>query len=355
MDITNQVNTIVQTILNKIQDEVQSEVVSLIQQQVSDQVAKIDVVALFNASFASSIKNGTFTFPENSIPLSSVDYTGLTISGDDVKGGIITNFGSTGIDDKATSCQLTVMDSTTVVENNLLTKDLTVKGSVLIEGNMNITGTLDESSPMYQKLLNSTTTLVRSSFNDQVFASYADAVFAKIKQQGVDIPRLLVNGQSIVEGGVLNSAIISSSLKSVGSLNQLEVTGESFLAGTLYVSNKRIGVNTTQPEQAFSLWDQEVEIGFGKKADNTAVFGTPRSQTLILSSNGKPNLTLNSDGSVVAQTFQVGNVNMSSSATPPSDNQPKGSIVFNENPNLGGPLGWVSLGAGNWANFGILD
>jgi hypothetical protein len=355
MDITNQVNTIVQSILNKIQEEVQVEVVELIQKQVADQVAKIDVVALFNASFANSIKNGTFTFPEGSIPLSSVNHTGLALSGNDVKGGIIENFGSTGIDDKATSCQLTILDSTTVVENNLLTKDLTVKGTVNIEGNMNITGTLDESSPLYQKLINNTTTAVRTSFSEQVFAGYANMVFDQIKLKGVDIPRLSVNGQSIVEGGVLNAAIIGSSLKSVGSLNQLEVTGESYMAGTLYTSNKRVGINTTQPEQAFSLWDQEIEIGFGKKTDNVGIFGTPRAQTLVISSNNKQNLTINPDGSVTAAKMQIGNVTISSSATPPSDNQPKGAIVFNENPSLGGPLGWVSLGNSNWANFGIVD
>jgi len=29
--------------------------------------------------------------------------------------------------------------------------------------------------------------------------------------------------------------------------------------------------------------------------------------------------------------------------------------VFNSNPSLGGPLGWVSLGDARWANFGIID
>jgi len=29
--------------------------------------------------------------------------------------------------------------------------------------------------------------------------------------------------------------------------------------------------------------------------------------------------------------------------------------VFNANPTLGGPLGWVSLGDARWANFGLVD
>lgn len=355
MDINTHVNSIVQTIINNIQEEVQAEVVGLIQKQVADQVAKIDVVAMFNASFATSIANNNFTFPEGSIPLSAVDTTGLGLSGNDVKGGIIENFGSTGIDDKATSCQLTIMDTATVVENNLLTKDLTVKGTVTIEGNMNITGTVDEGSPFYAKLVNTTTNNVRNSFDSSVFASYSDVVFQQISAKGIDLQRLSLNGQQIIEGSTLNSFITNSNLQTVGTLKQLEVTGESLFAGTLYTSNKRVGINTLQPDQALSLWDQEIEIGFGKKSDNVAIMGAPRAQTLIISSNGKQNLVLNTDGSVATPRLTVNNVTFTSSPTPPSDNQAKGTIVFNENPSVGGPLGWVSLGAGNWANFGIID
>ena len=46
---------------------------------------------------------------------------------------------------------------------------------------------------------------------------------------------------------------------------------------------------------------------------------------------------------------------LDSSETPPTDDQPMGTIVFNSNPSLGGPLGWVSLGGARWANFGIID
>jgi hypothetical protein len=41
--------------------------------------------------------------------------------------------------------------------------------------------------------------------------------------------------------------------------------------------------------------------------------------------------------------------------SPPNFVSDRGHIVFNANPNVGGPLGWVCLGAANWANFGIID
>ena len=51
----------------------------------------------------------------------------------------------------------------------------------------------------------------------------------------------------------------------------------------------------------------------------------------------------------------IGDISIGSSDTPPNNNQPKGTILFNSNPSLGGPMGWVSLGDARWANFGIID
>ena len=62
-----------------------------------------------------------YNFPEKSIPLSSVDLSNLVITGDQVVGGIIKNFSSTGIDDRATQCQITILDTHTIIEQPILT------------------------------------------------------------------------------------------------------------------------------------------------------------------------------------------------------------------------------------------
>jgi hypothetical protein len=144
-------------------------------------------------------------------------------------------------------------------------------------------------------------------------------------------------------------------LQTVGQLKELQVQGESLLSQTLYTTNKRVGINTIEPAQALSVWDQEIEIGFGKKENNTAVIGTPRSQTLIVGSNGKNNLTLTPDGATTVNRINMGSMSFTVGDMPPGDNQPRGAIVFNSNPSLGGPLGWVSLGDARWANFGVID
>ena len=67
-----------------------------------------------------------FVFPDNSIPASSLKFDNFKISGDHIQGGIISSFSSVGIDDRATQVAVTILDEVTVVENNLVTKDLTI-------------------------------------------------------------------------------------------------------------------------------------------------------------------------------------------------------------------------------------
>jgi hypothetical protein len=247
------------------------------------------------------------------------------------------------------------MDEATVAENNFITKDLTVKGTAVVEGDLVVTGSIPENSPMYVKIINNVTNNVRSSLDQNVFKGYADLVFSQIKENGLDLNKITMGGQEVVSGSNLSNSITYSNLQHVGVLRDLQTSGESLLSQTLYTTNKRVGINTIEPSQALSLWDQEIEIGFGKQSSNTAVIETPRNQRLVLSSNGRNNIILESDGSVEVQTLKVGSMTITTSATPPSTNQPKGSIVLNENPTLGGPMGWVSLGDARWANFGVID
>ena len=250
---------------------------------------------------------------------------------------------------------MTIRDDVTVVENNLLTKDLTVKGTTTIEGDLNVTGEIPESSAMFIKFVDAATNNVRSSLDQVVFDTYADMVINTIKKDGLDLNKIKLNGEDIINGVNLSNAITSSNLQKVGQLTELQVRGETLLGETLYVSGKRVGINTIEPSQVFSIWDQEIEIGFGKKTTNVALINVPRNQTLIISTNDKNNLTLLPDVSVTVNRINLVSLSMSSSDKPPMDNQDRGTIVFNSNPNLGGPLGWVSLGDARWANFGIID
>ena len=71
------------------------------------------------------------------IPRSSLLLNENDISGDLIDGGTITNFGSTGIQDKATKQSLVVEDDKITVKNisvETVTGDFTVRGDVKIYG-----------------------------------------------------------------------------------------------------------------------------------------------------------------------------------------------------------------------------
>jgi hypothetical protein len=326
-----------------------------VQSTVNQKIGEVDFNALFNSALASAVKTDQLEFPDSSISGRAIDTRDLKISGNNVTSGIITDFGSTGIDDKATACQLSIFDETTVIENNLLTKDLTVKGTATIEGDLVVTGTVPENSAMFLVLVDKVSTRVRTGLNEDLFDGYAALVSKRILENGLDLNRITLNGEEIVNGGNLSNKITFSNLQRVGTLHELRVSGESLLSQTLYTTNKRIGINTMEPAQALSIWDQEVEIGFGKRTTDTAVIDVPRRQSLLISVNNKNNIKLTPDGGTVVNSLQIGGTVIGSGNTPPNYDASQGTVIFNSNPQLGGPLGWVSLGGARWANFGFVD
>lgn len=353
--IESSMSTRVEELAQNLYTTVQNKSVDIATNTINSYVSKIDFYDLCQTTLLTAMTNSTFTFPKDSIPAAAVQKNGFILSGDNIVGGIIKNFGSTGIDDKATDCRLTILDEITVVENNLLTKDLTVKGSTIIEGDLTVSGSVDATSPFYLNLVTDATNNIRTGLNAELFQSFSDILFQQIRTHGLDLTKLTFGGKTIIDGQSLNNEITQSNLQKVGTLRELQVTGEVLLSQSLYTTTKRVGVNTIEPSQALSVWDEEIEVGIGKLSNNKAVIGTPRSQTLVVSSNGKDNLVLTPDGAVEMNTIKLGHVSLASSLTPPADTRPKGAIVFNANPSVGGPLGWVSLGNAQWANFGIID
>ena len=335
--------------------QVQSNSIQLANDTIQQQVNAINFQELCQSALITAIQSNRFSFPEASVPGVAVDVDTLRLSGENIVGGIVKSFGSTGIDDKATACQLSIFDDVTVVENNLLIKDLTVKGTATIEGDLVVTGRVPEDSGMFVNLVDSVSLRVKNGLNHDVFSGFSDLVFNQIRENGLDLNKITLNGTEVVSGGNLSNNITFSNLQRVGTLSELRVGGESLLSQTLYTTNKRVGVNTVEPAHALSVWDQEIEFGFSKRETNVAVFETPRNQRLVISTNGKNNLVLMPEGGVVVDKITIGATTLSSASVPPNYDAPHGVIVFNSSPTIGGPLGWVSLGGARWANFGFID
>jgi hypothetical protein len=85
------------------------------------------------------------------------------------------------------------------------------------------------------------------------------------------------------------------------------------------------------------------------------MIGTVRNQDLIITSNNKKNLVCKGDGSVQVENLIVGTVPMTSASAIPTANMPLGTIVWNDKPEIGKSIGWVSLGGARWAKFGTIE
>lgn len=232
------------------------------------------------------------------------------ISGDQIQGGIIKEFGSTGIDDRATNCVLTLMDDTTVIENNLLTQDLTVQGQLTVKG------TVDEDSEMFKQITR--------------------AVVAKIPAPKIATAPAVPDPNA-------------------GLLPKLQVEGNSYLTRTLYVTEGRIGINTINPVAAFTLVEDEVGFTISKLRTETAHLSAPGLLSLVISANYKEQITLKPNGETIVKELTIGKTRIVTNDSKPMESAPKGTIVLNSNPESGAPIGWVSLGIGKWHGFGTIE
>jgi hypothetical protein len=344
--ITNHVN-------KSLIDQATAQITNYIGQKLTHIDLREAIQSVIRTSLGDTLTAGSF--PDASIPHTSIDFKGFKITGDAINGGIIKQFGSVGIEDRASRVALTLMDQASAFEGAIWAPSALIKGNVTIDGTLTVNGDVATDTPVFLKLVNQTSEAVRADLNTELFAGFSDVLFDKIRDDGLDLDKITQNGREVVAGNRLGYHITDTNIQRVGVLNDLQTSGENLFVDTLYVTQKRIGVNTMDPTWVLTIWDEEVEIAVSKLKQDTGYINTPRNQRLILGSNNKENLVLNPDGSVDIDNLRVGNVPMSSATAIPNYNSITGTIVWNESPSPGGAVGWVCLGGTRWAKFGIIE
>ena len=341
------------TFVKQLQEQIAKQVTA----DVAHKLAQIDIQSqvrnYVKEQLTGLIQN--VNVPDASIPGTAISLDKFLVTGDNVIGGIIKNFGSTGIQDSATNCQVTILDEATVIENKLLTKELEVKGNLTVDGDLILTGEIPTSSPFYKDLVQHAAGLLKLSMDGQFFLQYADKVFDKIRLDGIDLTKLTLGGNEILSGNKLGYFITDTNIQRVGELRSLTVNGDANLSATLFSRNKRVGINTEEPSGALAVWDEECEIVTRKLRKDVAIIGSVRNQRVILSSNSKENLTLETDGSVSVPSINIGQIQIGSAIECPSYDAKRGLVLFNALPDFGKPVGWVSLGNARWAAFGVIQ
>jgi hypothetical protein len=351
--VQQRVEAVTDTVVNGIEAECRKTSLERIRHRINNEM---DINKLVKEVLSSELESKItqLNFPEKSIPAEAIEFKGLQLTGDNITGGIIKNFGSLGIQDLSKDVQLTLLDEAVVIENNVVTLGLQVKGTTVLEGDVVINGNVPPESQFYSSLISNAVDGVKNSMNQEFFGDYATVIFDRIRQEGLDLNRITLNGTEVITGNKLNYGITDTNITRVGMVKDLQTAGETYLSEVLYVGKNRVGINTLEPANSLSVWDQEVELGMGKRSRDVGWIGTTRRQDFILSANNQDNLTLKQDGTVSVQRLQVNKINLISVASTPNNNEPRGTVAFNENPAPGQPIGWVSLGNGAWAKFGIV-
>ena len=352
--VDRKIDSVSNIVIKNIEDEARTLATNLVQQRL---YSGLDLKNIVREAAADEIHRvlQDFTFPARSIPVVALQSEDLVVSGNQIKGGTIEKFSSTGIDDRSTQVQMTVMDQGVVVENRIISMGLEVKGTTVFDGDVVINGDIPEHSAIYKKILDHTVVKTREELNQELFEGYSAVLFDNIRKEGLDLDKITIEGKEIIKGNQLGYSISDSNIQRLGLLQDLRVGGEADIFETLHVTKGRIGVNTRDPSNAFSVWDQEVELGMGKRERDVGYIGTPRGQRLVVGAGKNDNLVLDSDGSVKVKSLDVDGIRFMSVDSAPNFAAPVGVIAWNRKPAPGASIGWVSLGNAVWSKFGILS
>jgi len=257
------------------------------------------------------------------------------------------NFSTNGISDQASQIQLTVMDDATVIENQLVCKNLQVVDTALIK-DLTVTGSINTDNRSWNELAQA----ISQRTLDQLDETWQDRLISQvcehIQEQGINFENVKIQDEPLITGNTLCNAITDTNIQKLGHLRSLQVRGEAHIHDTVSVVNRRMGINTATPESALSVWDEEVAVIIGKHQAKQAYVGTSRDQSLALGVNRQPQIEIDVSGLTRIKKLQVGLHKISHDTQVPGYSGTRGDIVFNSNPGPDRVFAWVCLGAHKW-------
>ena len=258
-----------------------------------------------------------------------------------------------GIQDQATEVELSVLPKTVVVENRLVAKNLQVLESTSIDGTLTIRdlvvrGTINTDNRSWDELVERTKKRTLDSINQQWRQDLVQQVLELSRTQGIDFQDVTIDGSALISQGVLSPEIRDSSLVRLGTLKSLEVSGTADLASTLKVNNKRVGINTQNPEMALTIWDDETTVQAGKLSKDKAYIGTARKHDLVIGINRDPAIEIDSQGLVTVGQFRIDRFRISHAADVPGWSGTRGDLVINHDPKPDRAFAWICLGGFRW-------
>lgn len=325
---------------NELQIALSQYVQTAVTNEINKALRKFNLTDTVKNQVRESVKDSlvSFEFPDRAIPTEAIDWNDFKMNVS-MLSGKHQNFTSTGIEDNATDIRLKIEDGGVIVHSihaeharvarveadTIETDELTVNGPVEFT-DVTVKGTLK-----------------------------ADNI------QGIDElvaikETINIDGKAVLSTTKLGNSVLESNLRSVGTLKELEVSGETLFADTLYTSPaKRVGINTIEPTHVLSIWEEEVHVNIGKLKQDTATIGTFRQQNVHLQSGSNDNIVLLPTGEAQIDKPILNNRKFSNATSVPGHKGNTGDICWNDSPEPGKPIGWVCLGETRWATFGRIE
>jgi len=319
-----------------------------------------------------------------------------SISGNAIHGGKITLLRSTGVKDNATRTSLLVEDDLITV-GNVDTDNLI--GDIDVSGNLNIQGKLTAGNLHVEEL--SSTQKVTQNIDFIAQGGSLEMMGMQWRKEGeatkqivwrgdrfyvsntIDLHRnavIEIDNIPVLSADKLGVTIKHSELEHVGTLNNLRTSGDlniddfvTWDSGTM-----RFGIGVEAANAQFSVASNEAEFVVDPEFDHVRVGAYTTSKMSLLTDN-KERIVIKEQGGVevkgalgikvqypgddvdlqVAGAIRFQDKKMAvANEIPSSGNHNQGDMIYNNNPQAGGYLGWVCIEGGTpgkWKRFGKIE
>lgn len=266
---------------------------------------------------------------------------------------LVKTFKTNGISDIAKELELEVCDELVRVRDRLITNTILVESDAKISGtldvnNLCVRGSINTDNRSWNELTTVIKKQVLEGLDQQWQESLVELVLEKASTDGIEFENVLLDGEPLVSGSVLNPKITDTDIQKVGVLKDLTVLGHSSLNETLHINRRRVGINTNDPEMALSIWDEEVSIIAGKISSQKGFIGTSRMTPLSIGINRTSAIDIDTDNLVTVKKLRVGQHRIGHESQVPGYSGTRGDVIFNSDPKPGSPFAWVCLGGFKW-------
>jgi len=336
-----------------------------------------------------------------------------SLSGDKIHGGRISKFASIGINDTATQNMVLVSDDglhVDVIHASDISGDINVKGTLTSES-LVVKGEITA-----QKLhVNEITSDVRQERSDplEFTGSKNQAPYGKgliftggqytkqfllqsgepdkfFSTESIDLLKdktYMIRGTTVLSETELGSNIVNSNLRTVGTLENLEVEGNFTVDNYLFWDGdfQRLGLGIESPNGSFSVGSLDHEFIIDPTDDRKFKIGTFSTGEIQLVTDDTPRISIGASGKVTIheKTSILGKVGIGvknfaedvdltvagpirmqekkfevGDSVPTTGTYIQGDIVWNAAPRAGGQVGWVCVRDGNpgvWKTFGPIS